>query len=75
MCTGNSISLIHKNISVRLQNDINVKQKQRIKRIIIMIIIIITSTPMSEKEVYCAFDLCFVHMGPFNFVSDHKSFS
>ena len=39
-CTGNSISLIYKNISVCLQNGINVKQKQRIKRIIIIIIII-----------------------------------
>ena len=38
MCTGNSISLIYKNISVSLQNDINVKQKQRIKCIIIIII-------------------------------------
>ena len=43
MCTGNSISLIYKNTGVCLQNGINVKQKQRIKRIIIIIIIIIIS--------------------------------
>ena len=40
MCTGNSISLIYKNISVRLKQ-YQCKRKQRIKRIIIIIIIII----------------------------------
>ena len=42
MCTGNSISLIYKNISIRLKQ-YHWKRKQRIKRIIIIIFIIKTN--------------------------------